>query len=63
MTDWDGPYVVVVMQECSRLNALMGEMRATMDELLKGLNGQLNMSQGMEDMAECLGINQVCYIQ
>ena len=59
VADWDGPYVVVVMQECSRLNALMAEMRATMDELQKGLNGQLNMSQGMEDMAECLGINQV----
>lgn len=57
--DWDGPYVVVVMQECSRINSLVSEMRNTMDELQKGLNGQLNMSQGMEDMAECLGINQV----
>jgi len=32
---------------------------ATLEELQKGLNGQLNMSQGMEDMAECLEMNQV----
>jgi dynein heavy chain len=53
------PYAVVVMQECTRINALMAEMEFTLDELQKGLNGQLNMSQGMEDMLECLAINMV----
>ena len=57
--DPDGPYVVCVLQECTRLNALLSEMVFTLDELQKGLNGQLNMSQGMEDMTECLSLNQV----
>lgn len=55
----DGPYIVVLIQECTRLNALISEIAFTLDELQKGLNGQLNMSQGMEDMAECLEVNQV----
>eukprot|EP00605_Chrysophyceae_sp_TOSAG23-4_P000557 GSChrysophyteH1.ASY1.ANO1.630.1 assembled CDS len=42
--DPDGPYCVVVAQECTQLQ--------------KGLNGQLNMSQGMEDMGLALDINQ-----
>lgn len=54
-----GPYIVVLIQECTRINALVAEIAATLDELQKGLNGQLNMSQGMEEMAECLDINQV----
>jgi dynein heavy chain len=57
--DPDGPYTVVLIQECTRLNTLLTEISYTLDELQKGLNGQLNMSQGMEEMAECLEINQV----
>lgn len=57
--DADGPYVVVVIQECTRINSLLEEMSFTLEELQKGLNGQLNMSQGMEDMSECLQINMV----
>jgi len=57
--DADGPYVVVVVQECTRINALIEEMSFTLEELQKGLNGQLNMSQSMEDMSECLQINMV----
>jgi len=59
VTDWDGPFVIVVLQECSKMNALLDYMKLTLDELLKGLNGQLNMSQDMEDMAISLGINMV----
>jgi dynein heavy chain len=57
--DADGPYTVVLIQECTRVNALVAEIAYTLDELQKGLNGQLNMSQGMEDMATCLEVNQV----
>jgi dynein heavy chain len=59
VTEADGPYAVVVMQECVRMNTLIAEIAFSLDELHKGLNGQLNMSQGMEDMAECLELNQV----
>lgn len=55
----DGPFIVVLIQECTRLNALLTEISFSLDELQKGLNGQLNMSQGMEDMAQCLELNQV----
>lgn len=59
VSDQDLPYGVVVMQECTRINTLLFEMKYSLEELQKGLNGQLNMSQGMEDMVLCLGINQV----
>jgi dynein heavy chain len=59
LKDEDGPFVVVVLQECTRINALLSEIHASLDELLKGLNGQLNMSQKMEDMFECFIVNQV----
>jgi dynein heavy chain len=59
LLDSDGPYTVVLIQECTRLNTLISEIASSLDELQKGLNGQLNMSQGMEDMSECLELNQV----
>merc|ERR1712000_117930 len=59
VAEGDLPYGVVVVQECTRLNSLLNEIKSSLEELQKGLNGQLNMSQGMEDMAECLGLNQV----
>ena len=34
-------------------------MSKTLEELKKGLNGELNMSQGMEEVQEALTINQV----
>ena len=34
-------------------------MSKTLEKLKKGLNGELNMSQGMEEVQEALTINQV----
>lgn len=45
-----GPYVVVAVQECTRMNRLLEEIDQSLTELLKGLNGQLNMSQAMENL-------------
>jgi dynein heavy chain len=53
------PFVVVIMQECGRMNVLLDKINISLDELKKGLAGQLNMSLAMEDMAEALSINQV----
>jgi len=55
----EGPYVQVVLQECSRMNVLLGEVKRTLVELDKGLKGQLNMTNAMEDLAGCLGTNFV----
>jgi len=54
----DGPYLVVALQECSRMNALLAEMRRSLEDLDKGLKGQLNMTQEMEDLANALRLNQ-----
>eukprot|EP00611_Tribonema_gayanum_P006577 TRINITY_DN1584_c0_g1_i3.p1 TRINITY_DN1584_c0_g1~~TRINITY_DN1584_c0_g1_i3.p1 ORF type:complete len:771 (+),score=253.87 TRINITY_DN1584_c0_g1_i3:390-2702(+) len=53
-----GPFVVVALQECSRMNTLLSEIRRSLLELDKGLKGQLNMSQAMEDLATAIRINQ-----
>lgn len=53
-----GPFVVVALQECQRMNALLSEIRRSLIELDKGLKGQLNMSQPMEDLIKAMSINQ-----
>lgn len=59
MTDPSAPYVLVAMQECERMNRLLNEIRRSLIELRKGLDGQLNMSEPMEDLQQALSINQV----
>ncbi|CAK4711321.1 unnamed protein product [Aphanomyces euteiches] len=54
-----GPFVVVALQECDRMNVLLDEIRKSLADLKKGLNGQLNMSQSMEDLATAIGLNEV----
>merc|ERR1711871_1840877 len=53
------PYVVVLLQECGRANVLLRQIRSTLEELGKGLNGQLSMSEAMENLSQALSINQV----
>ena len=53
-----GPYIVVALQECGRMNVLLKEIGKSLSDLDKGLKGQLNMSQEMEDLVTALKINQ-----
>ena len=53
-----GPYIVVALQECARMNELLSEIRTSISDLDKGLKGQLNMSQAMEDLATAFTLNQ-----
>jgi dynein heavy chain, axonemal len=53
------PFVLVCLQECESMNALLGEMCRSLGELRKGLDGALNMSEAMEDLAGALAVNQV----
>jgi dynein heavy chain len=53
-----GPYIVVALQECGRMNVLLSEIRTSISDLDKGLKGQLNMSQAMEDLASAFVLNQ-----
>ncbi|KAG6609263.1 dynein heavy chain [Phytophthora cinnamomi] len=59
LTEEHGPFVVVALQECSRMNVLLQEIRLSLGDLKKGLNGQLNMSQAMEDLATAMSLNEV----
>merc|ERR1719276_169728 len=52
------PFVVVVIQECQRMNVLLTEIRKSLIDLDKGIKGQLNMSQSMEDLIRAITINQ-----
>jgi dynein heavy chain len=53
-----GPFVVVALQECQRMNGLLSEIKRSLIELDKGMKGQLNMSQPMEDLMTAISINQ-----
>ncbi|MEW5298846.1 MAG: hypothetical protein WDW36_001923 [Sanguina aurantia] len=53
------PYVVVALQEAGRMNALLVEMKASMDELQLGLDGALNMSEKMEALSRGIATNSV----
>ena len=55
----ESPYVLVALQEVKRMNYLTLVMLNSMEQLKKGLNGELNMSLQMEELAEALTINQV----
>ncbi len=41
------------------MNALLFEIRRSLLELAKGLDGQLNMSDAMEDLSTALANNEV----
>ena len=53
------PYVVVVLQECERMNTLLNECRISLIELDQGLKGQLNITDAMENLSTALSINKV----
>jgi dynein heavy chain len=58
LQEQSAPFVVVAIQECTRMNALMGEIRRSLIELDKGMKGQLNISQAMEDLSAALELNE-----
>lgn len=53
------PFVIVALQECERMNTLIHEIRRSLIELRMGLDGQLNMTDAMEDLMKCLLIGRV----
>lgn len=53
------PYVVVVYQECERMNRLFGEMRRSLRELILGHRGELTITPDMELLDECITFDRV----
>jgi len=54
-----GPYQFVFLQECERMNVLVGEMVRSLTELALGFKGELTMSEEMEDLADSLFYEQI----
>ena len=53
------PYTNVALQECERMNGLIGEIRRSLTELDAGLKGQLNITDAMEVLQISLNLNKV----
>jgi dynein heavy chain len=53
------PYVVVCLQECERMNILLGEIRNSLNDLDAGLRGALNITDSMEMLSSQLSLNIV----
>ncbi|CAG9313552.1 unnamed protein product [Blepharisma stoltei] len=53
------PDVVVCLQECERMNILLGTIRRSLIELQMGLSGALNITDRMEALSNSLSVNRV----
>lgn len=51
------PYVVVCLQECERMNTLTFTMRTSLTDLMMGLNGQLNITDDMDQLSDKMFLN------
>lgn len=53
------PFVVVVYQECERMNILFAEIKRSLRELALGLRGELTITTEMEQLEECILYDKV----
>ncbi|KAF0977183.1 hypothetical protein FDP41_003836 [Naegleria fowleri] len=53
------PFVAVCLQECERMNILLTEIKTSLTELRKGLNGELTISEQMDNLRKSLSYDQV----
>jgi len=49
--------LIVCIQECEKMNTLLGEMRFSLIELTQGLDGALNISESMEILQASIEVN------
>ena len=54
-----GPYDIVALQECERINYIFSTIMRLLDELQKGLDGELDMTDAMEELAKSLRFNRL----
>ena len=53
--------MLIIYQECERMNILTSEMRRSLKELDLGLKGELTTTSDMEDLSNALFLDQVIY--
>lgn len=59
---WNGnpnPYDIVCIQECEKMNNLLKLIFLTLENLKMGLDGSLNMTEEMEDLANFIKLDRV----
>ena len=53
------PYEIVAFQECERLNTIFSSCLKSLEDLEKGLNGELNMTDAMESLMQSIKYNKL----
>lgn len=53
------PYDIVAIQECEQVNVLVDVMKSTLEDLLRGLRGELNITDTMEVLQSNLILGKV----
>lgn len=53
------PFNVVCLQECERMNTLLGEIKRSLEDLRRGFNGELDMTEQMDNLVRSLSFNKV----
>ena len=53
------PYEIVAFQECERLNSIFSSCLKSLEDLEKGLNGELNMTDEMESLMQSIKYNKL----
>jgi dynein heavy chain len=53
------PFDVVLMQECELMNCLIFDMKNSLENLQRGLRGELNMTDDMETLIFNLNLGKV----
>ncbi len=53
------PYDVVALQECERINNIFAALLKSLEELVKGINGDLNMTDAMDDLQRSIRYNKL----
>ena len=53
------PYLVVMLQECEKMNILLTTMRKSLGDLQLGLQGALNISEAMDKMMTSMFLDQI----
>lgn len=56
------PFDIVAIQECEQFNVLVETIKSSLEDLLRGLRGELNVTEAMEKLQECLVLGRVAPI-
>jgi dynein heavy chain len=54
-----GPYGVVALQECERLNNIFNYLKKKLEELEKGKSGELSTTEEMDVLEKCIKFNKL----